>query len=63
MVLPSGQGTGSRYVGRGHVSILQDSAGDYIVYHAYDTQADGAPTLRIRRLAWTADGWPVAADD
>jgi arabinan endo-1,5-alpha-L-arabinosidase len=60
MVLPSAQGTGSRYVGRGHVAILEDSGADYIVYHAYDTQQNGAPTLRIQRLTWSADGWPSA---
>lgn len=60
LVLGSGQGTGSRYVGRGHVAILQDPGQDYIVYHAYDTRQDGAPTLRIRRLIWSADGWPSA---
>ncbi len=59
-ILASGQGSGSRYVGRGHVAILQDSDQDYIVYHAYDTQLNGAPTLRIRRLTWSADGWPSA---
>lgn len=59
-VLTSGQGTGSRFVGRGHVAILSQPDGDYIVYHAYDTQRNGAPTLQIQRLAWDADGWPVA---
>lgn len=59
-ILPSAQGTGERFVGRGHVAILQDGADNYIVYHAYDTQANGAPTLRIQPLGWGADGWPVA---
>lgn len=59
-VLTSGRGTGARYVGRGHVAVLQEAAGDHIVYHAYDTQRNGAPTLQIQRLTWDADGWPVA---
>lgn len=59
-VLASGQGTGDRYVGRGHAAILQRPDGDYIVYHAYDTQRNGTPTLQIQPLAWDADGWPVA---
>jgi arabinan endo-1,5-alpha-L-arabinosidase len=49
-----------RFVGPGHVSILRDGPRDYIVYHAYDTRNKGEPTLRIARLGWTADGWPVA---
>lgn len=57
-VLPVGRGT--RFVGRGHVAILQAPGGDRIVYHAYDTQRRGAPTLRIQRLDWDAQGWPIA---
>ena len=45
---------------RAITAILQDGGRDYIVYHAYDRQADGAPTLRIQQLGWTEDGWPVA---
>jgi arabinan endo-1,5-alpha-L-arabinosidase len=47
-----------RWRGPGHCAILQDEDADYIVYHAYDAQANGTPTLRINRLAWDADGWP-----
>ncbi len=49
-----------RFKGPGHCAILQDGGVEYIVYHAYDTQNNGRPTLRIQKLAWTADGWPVA---
>ncbi|TGX54398.1 arabinan endo-1,5-alpha-L-arabinosidase [Sphingomonas gei] len=49
-----------RFVGPGHIAILRERKQDYIVYHAYDTQARGVPTLRIRPLGWTDDGWPVA---
>ncbi len=57
-VLGNGQGDGSRYVGRGHAAVLQQGDGDYIVYHAYDTQKNGLPTLQIQKLTWSADGWP-----
>lgn len=60
VVLTNGQGDGSQYVGRGHVSVLQQSGGDYIVYHAYDRQRNGFPTLQIQHLEWEGDGWPVA---
>lgn len=49
-----------RWRGPGHVAILRDGPTDYIVYHSYDSRNNGRPTLRIARLGWTADGWPVA---
>ena len=47
-----------RWRGPGHNAILQDEGVDYIVYHAYDAQMGGTPTLRIDRLTWDAGGWP-----
>lgn len=50
-----------RFRGPGHPGHLRDADGtDYVVYHAYDRDDKGAPTLRIARLRWGADGWPVA---
>ncbi|WP_425453200.1 arabinan endo-1,5-alpha-L-arabinosidase [Sphingomonas gilva] len=49
-----------RFAGPGHISILRDGGRDHIVYHAYDKRAEGRPTLRIQRIGWTPDGWPVA---
>lgn len=49
-----------RWRGPGHVAILREGDQHYIVHHAYDAQRDGAPTLRIRALRWSADGWPTA---
>ena len=50
-----------RFRGPGHPGHFRDSDGtDYVVYHAYDRQNKGAPTLRIAKLRWGADGWPVA---
>jgi arabinan endo-1,5-alpha-L-arabinosidase len=48
--------------GTGHCAILLDADSDWLVYHAYDANNNGIPTLQIRRLAWSADGWPVASD-
>jgi arabinan endo-1,5-alpha-L-arabinosidase len=47
-----------RWKGPGHNSILHENDVDYIVYHAYDAESRGAPTLRIDPLVWDADGWP-----
>jgi arabinan endo-1,5-alpha-L-arabinosidase len=50
-----------RFRGPGHSAFLADGDTDYIVYHAYDKDHGGAPTLRISPIIWTADGWPRAA--
>ncbi len=46
-----------RWRGPGHNGILQEDGVDYIVYHAYDAEAAGTPTMHIDRLVWTDDGW------
>ncbi|HEY2971239.1 MAG TPA: arabinan endo-1,5-alpha-L-arabinosidase [Pyrinomonadaceae bacterium] len=47
-----------RWAGPGHCAILQNKDGDMLVYHAYDTEWRGIPTLRIARLLWDLEGWP-----
>ena len=50
-----------RFRGPGHPGHFRDADGtDYVIYHAYDREAKGAPTLRLAPLRWGADGWPVA---
>ncbi|MFN3302346.1 MAG: arabinan endo-1,5-alpha-L-arabinosidase [Roseateles sp.] len=51
--------TGPRWKGPGH----QDVVGDWLVHHAYDTERGGKPHLRIARLSWSADGWPVIQEE
>jgi arabinan endo-1,5-alpha-L-arabinosidase len=47
-----------RWIGPGHNAILQENSIEYIVYHSYDAENAGTPTLRIDPLAWDTEGWP-----
>lgn len=49
-----------RWVGPGHMAVLAAGGADFVAYHAYDREAAGRPTLRIQRIGWNRDGWPVA---
>lgn len=50
---------GARWKGPGH----QDIVGDWLVHHAYDATRGGKPHLRLKRLSWSDDGWPVVAQE
>lgn len=49
-----------RWRGPGHNAILVQDGDYYLVYHAYDGQVVGRPTLRIEKLFWDGEGWPLA---
>ncbi len=51
--------SGTRWRGPGHCALLQDKDGSKLVYHAYDAERQGTPTLRISPLVWDAAGWPA----
>jgi arabinan endo-1,5-alpha-L-arabinosidase len=48
----------ARWHGPGNVAVLEDEKQDYLVYHSYDADNNGRPTLRIAPMSWTNDGWP-----
>jgi len=65
-LLSAGGGTlvlkgGSRWRGPGHNAILQDGARYLNIYHSYDADHAGVPTLRISELTWSDDNWPISA--
>ncbi|MFT2010259.1 arabinan endo-1,5-alpha-L-arabinosidase [Pontibacter sp. 13R65] len=45
--------------GVGHNSVYTFDGTDYLIFHGYDANANGAPKLRIEKLNWTKDGWPI----
>ena len=48
-----------QFFGPGHASIVVDEKGlEWLSFHFYDGTNRGRGTLGIRRLTWTADGWP-----
>ena len=55
-VVVAGKG---RWAGPGHCAVLQNKDGDMLVYHAYDTEWRGVPTLRLAPLVWDREGWPT----
>jgi arabinan endo-1,5-alpha-L-arabinosidase len=50
--------THDNIIGPGGQSILHDSDGDLLVYHYYDGNNNGTPTLGINLLGWDSSGWP-----
>ncbi len=49
--------TGS-FIGPGHIGLFQVDAATMASMHFYDGEREGRPTLAIRPVGWTDDGWP-----
>jgi len=50
--------THGNIIGPGGQDIFSDTDGDVLVYHYYDGNNGGTPTLGINLLGWSSDGWP-----
>ena len=64
VLMTSGGGTliiasDERWRGPGHCAVLLDGEQSWLVHHAYDAEANGIPTLRIEKLIWDEENWPV----
>ncbi len=53
----------ARYIGPGHAAIMNDNGTNWFTYHYYDGKNNGAATVGMNRLDWTADGWPALTND
>lgn len=48
----------SKWYGVGHNSAYTFDKTDYLIFHGYDASDNGAPKLRVEKMAWKS-GWPV----
>jgi arabinan endo-1,5-alpha-L-arabinosidase len=49
--------------GVGHNAVATFDGIDYLVFHAYDAHDDGKPKLRIEKLKWNKEGWPLVVSN
>lgn len=47
------------FPGLGHNAVYTWDGEDYLVIHAYEAANHGRQTLKILRITWDEDGWPV----
>ncbi|MGB3775095.1 MAG: arabinan endo-1,5-alpha-L-arabinosidase [Leeuwenhoekiella sp.] len=52
-----------KWYGAGHNSTYTFDGKDYIIFHAYDANDNGAPKLKIAELTWDAKGWPTLKEN
>jgi len=48
-----------RWKGPGHCAVLLQENTNWLIFHAYDAENHGVPTLHILPLVWDSNGWPV----
>jgi hypothetical protein len=52
-----------RYIGPGHAGVMVEGETNWLTFHYYDGNANGASKLALGRLQWTSDDWPVITND
>jgi arabinan endo-1,5-alpha-L-arabinosidase len=52
------------FIGPGGLGYFKNSDNtEYLTYHYYDGNNNGAPTLEISHTLWGSDGWPINSPD
>lgn len=54
---------GKDWYGVGHNSVYAFDGTDYLVFHGYDASDKGKPKLRIEKLQWDPQGWPLVSKE
>ncbi len=49
-----------RWRGPGHNAIFVENDTYWMLYHSYDAEHNGTPTLRIEALQWDGEDWPYS---
>jgi arabinan endo-1,5-alpha-L-arabinosidase len=52
--------TAGRFIGPGHIALVQGDKPDWFGYHAYDAENNGRSRLCLGQIEWDKDGWPAA---
>ena len=47
------------WYGVGHNAVYTFDNQDYMIFHGYEVKMHGMPKLRIEKLYWDAEGWPL----
>lgn len=53
----------ARYIGPGQAGIMNDNGTNWLTYHYYDGNNNGAPTLGLGILNWNTNNWPAFTND
>ena len=56
------EGDKTEFEALGHCSVYNFDGEDWFFCHGYSVSKNGAPLLVQRKIKWTADGWPVVAN-
>jgi arabinan endo-1,5-alpha-L-arabinosidase len=55
--------TNGSFIGPGHVGYFVENGEEWVTYHYYDGDRNGAATLAIGTMMWEEDGWPQITND